>query len=268
MFTAVSASLSADPLANLLAAGLVVLLLARAQAPPGANRRWAVVVGVGLGLGLLTKLALGIFLPLAVALILLRSTQRWRELGLLGGVVALLLLPWLAHQVTTYGWTDPLASRRHAEVVLDQARFPGLSLAYLGQFLPVSFHSFWAQFGWMGIVAPERLYWAYGIVVVAALVGLLREWRRFRELAWQVLVAVVLAALVGYIGYNLAFQQFQGRYIFTALVPLGVLLVAGWAALVPRRARAPVTLGLGLVLIALNVYALTRVMLPGFAPAG
>ena len=27
---------------------------------------------------------------------------------------ALVMTPWLIHQVTTYGWTDPLASQRHA----------------------------------------------------------------------------------------------------------------------------------------------------------
>jgi hypothetical protein len=73
---------------------------------------------------------------------------------------------------------------------------------------------------------------------------------------------------VAYIGYNLSFQQFQGRYLFTALAPIAVLLVAGWAAWLPAR-LAP--WGLGLVaglLISLNAYSLLRVLEPGFAPPG
>ena len=84
---------------------------------------------------------------------------------------ALVMAPWLAHQVTTYGWNDPLAMTRHAEVVGDQPRFAGFSLDYIWSFLTITFHSFWAQFGWMAIPATETLYWIW---------GLLAGWRRAR----------------------------------------------------------------------------------------
>src|SRR5260370_18235203 len=128
--------------------------------------RWAIGVGVLMGLGLLTKLALGIFIPLALVTLVLRSQRPVRESAFLLGAIGLVVLPWMIHQVTTYGWADPLATSRHAAVVLDQPRFPGLSPAYLGAFLTTSFHSFWAQFGWMSIVAPDRLYWLYGALTV------------------------------------------------------------------------------------------------------
>src|SRR6202022_130526 len=112
----------------------------------------------------------------------------------------------------------PFATTRHAEVVLDQERFPGFSLSYLGQFLTISFHSFWAQFGWMAVVAPDRLYWTWGVLVLVAATGVLIFQRhRLREPAWRMVLLTVCAAVVGYIGYNLGYEQFQGRYLFTAL---------------------------------------------------
>ena len=238
MFTAVSAAISADPLANLLAAGLLLVLVRRVRGDRSdAGWRWAIAAGVLLGLGLLTKLALAIFFPLALAVLLVGASRPIREGALLLGATGLVVLPWLVHQVTTYGWADPLATSRHAAVVLDQPRFPGLSLTYLADFLTITFHSFWAQFGWMGVVAPARLYWAYGLLLVIALGGLVVERRRLSdEPAWRLVLATVGAAVLGYIAYNLTFEQFQGRYLFTALVPIAMLLVLGWAGWLPRRA--------------------------------
>jgi 4-amino-4-deoxy-L-arabinose transferase-like glycosyltransferase len=277
MFTAVSAAISADPLANLLAACLLLVLVRRVRGArngsailPGhgahADFRWAMGAGGLLGLGLLAKLALGIFVPLALIVVVLRSARPLRDAVLLLGAIGVVVLPWLVHQVTTYGWADPLATSRHAAVVLDQLRFPGLSAAYLGLFLTTTFHSFWAQFGWMGVVAPDRLYWIWGLLVVIALGGLAIERRRlFAKPSWRLLLATLGAAVVGYIGYNLTFEQFQGRYLFTALVPIAMLLVLGWAAWLPRRLQGWGLVLVGMGLVGLNAYALLRVLVPGFA---
>jgi hypothetical protein len=78
----------------------------------------------------------------------------------------------------------------------------------------------------------------------------------------------VAAAVVALIGYNLTFEQFQGRYLFTALVPIAALFVLGWGAWLPRSVQSWGVLLVGVVLLGLNAYALTRVLVPGFAPAG
>jgi 4-amino-4-deoxy-L-arabinose transferase-like glycosyltransferase len=267
MFTSVSASVSADPLANLVAAGVLLMLLRRTQpGRSGLDKTWAVATGALIGLGLLTKLALGIFVPLALLVALVRSSRPVRESLLLLGATGVVTLPWLVHQVTTYGWTDPLAASRHAQVVLDQERFPGLSLDYVGAFLTTSFHSFWAQFGWMALVAPDRLYWIWGVLVLVALAGLVVQRRQVREPAWRMVLLTLGAAAIVYVGYNLAYKQFQGRYLFTALVPVAILLVGGWAACLPRWAQPWGVLLVGLGLVALNAFALVRVLVPGFAP--
>ena len=244
MFTAVSGSLSADPLANLLAAAILLVLLARPS---------ALLVGLLLGLGLLTKLELAIFIPLIA--IVLRKV--WAFV-----IAAAMTVPWLIHQVTTYGVTDPLAIARHSQVVTDQPRFPGFTSEWLAQFLTVSFHSFWAQFGWMAIVAPDRLYWLWGVITIAALVGLAVNRTWLRERNWQLLSACFVLAFVAYVGYNLSFEQFQSRYLFTAVVPIAALLVRGWSCLGSRW----VALAISMALLAVNAYTLVRVLLPGFAP--
>jgi 4-amino-4-deoxy-L-arabinose transferase-like glycosyltransferase len=268
MFTSVSAAVSADPLANLLSACVLLVLIRQVCRPAAVKEqpRWAVGVGALIGVGLMTKLALGTFVPIALFVAWQTSQRRGRDCLLLLAAVGLVSLPWLVHQVTTYGWMDPLATGRHAAVVLDQPRFTGLTPEYLGKFVTISFHSFWAQFGWMGIVAPERLYWAWGVLALAAVPGLTSHWKRLCEPPWLLLVATLMAASLAYVAYNLAFEQFQGRYLFTALAPIAVLLVGGWSAWLPRRVQ---TWGVALivtVLMGLNAFALTRVLVPGFAP--
>jgi 4-amino-4-deoxy-L-arabinose transferase-like glycosyltransferase len=278
MFTAVSGAISADPLANLLAASILLVLVRRLRAPGAppvavmpVGARWAIGLGVLLGLGLLTKLALAIFVPPALIVLLRRSEREraLRESALMLGAIALVVLPWLVHQVTTYGWADPLATTRHAAVVLDQPRFPGLSLSYLASFVTITFHSFWAQFGWMGVVAPDRLYWAWGALSVAAAGGLISQRRQlYDQPTWRLLLATLGAAILAYIAYNLTFEQPQGRYLFTALVPIAMLLVLGWAAWLPRRLQPGGLVLVGLAMVALNGYALVRVLVPGFALTG
>ena len=114
----------------------------------------------------------------------------------------LVVLPWMVHQVTTYGWADPLATSRHASVVLDQARFPGLSPDYIGAFSATSFHSFWAQFGWMGVVAPDRLYWAWGLLTLIAVLGLVIDRRLFRSQRGKILGPHHFAGKPPEVGYE------------------------------------------------------------------
>jgi 4-amino-4-deoxy-L-arabinose transferase-like glycosyltransferase len=265
MFTAVSAAVSDDALANLLAA-LLTLLLLRLVPADAVGWREVIVRGVAVGLGVLTKLLLALFAPVALVALLLaarrahlgRSEATRLAIGL--AVVAfLVVLPWLVRQGLTYGWTDLLATRRHDAVVADQPRFPGLTPAYAAGWATTVFHSFWAQFGWMAIPMPDRLYWAWGALTLLAALGL--AWWRLTggsSPSIGLLAAIVLANLALLVAYNAVFIQAQGRYLFPALVPLAILLVHGWRAL-----RLP-PLAPAILLVALNAYVVTRILPPAF----
>jgi hypothetical protein len=45
----------------------------------------------------------------------------------------------------------------------------------------------------------------------------------------------LLFTVFGYLVYNVTFVQFQGRYLFPALVPIGLLAVLGWRMALSRR---------------------------------
>lgn len=274
MFTAVSAAITDDALTNLLAALLTLALLRLVGRP--ATARLAMGVGVLLGLGVLTKLLLAVFAPIAL-LVLLAAGRRLGVRGraliaqatAMAGAALIVVAPWLVRQGLTYGWTDLLATRQHDVVVVDQPRFPGWSGEYVRAWLTMTYHSFWAQFGWMAIPAPDRLYWIWGAFTALAVAGLVVWLGRRRPAVAGSAVAALAATGAANVGvlvyYNLTYQQAQGRYLFPSLVPICVLLILGWSALLPHRVRAPgALLGAG-ALVALNAYTLVRVLPGGFS---
>jgi 4-amino-4-deoxy-L-arabinose transferase-like glycosyltransferase len=278
MFTAMSAAITNDALANLLAALLTLVLVGLVDRP--ATTRSALLLGALLGLALLTKLSLIVFVPLGLASLVVgawRCRQSMRHAAICAlvalAVMFVLLVPWLVRQGLTYGWDDLLASKRHEAVVVGQPRFPGLSWDYVRHWTTTFFHSFWAQFGWMGIPATDRLYWAWGAATLAACVGLLVRMVRFAESRASIrcvdprpalLAAICVGILAVIVYYNLTFEQAQGRYLFPALPSICTLLVLGWSAPFPIRHRASGVILAALALVALNAYTLTRVLVPAF----
>jgi 4-amino-4-deoxy-L-arabinose transferase-like glycosyltransferase len=279
MFTAMSAAITNDALANLLAALLTLALVRLIDGP--ATTRSALLLGLLLGLGLLTKLSLVVFVPLGLAALAAGAWRCHRSVKYLAihallalAAMLLFLAPWLIRQGLTYGWDDLLAGKRHDVVVVGQPRFPGPSWEYMRHWTTTFFHSFWAQFGWMGILVSDRLYWIWGAAMLAAYAGLLgrtahvvasRATPRGVDPRPALLVAIGGGMLATILFYNLTFEQAQGRYLFPALPATCVLLVLGWGALLPIRLRAAGVLLGGLALVGLNAYTLTRVLAPAFA---
>jgi 4-amino-4-deoxy-L-arabinose transferase-like glycosyltransferase len=256
MQLAIVASVNNDALTELLVAGVALRLLGWLRRP-GRPASWLVVTGLVLGLGLVTKASV-YYTALPLALIALwLAERRPRRLLLQGATLlapaALLAVPWFVRNLALYGWPDLLGKLNHDRVVVGQLRTADyLSQvgwpAYLADFLSTTFRSFWGQFGWMAVPMDRRLYVALGLLSVLAVVGCaLLAWRGCRAPVGDsahshtahypaVLLALWLAfAVGGYIYYNVSFVQFQGRYLFPALVPIGLLAVAGWRTLLSRR---------------------------------
>lgn len=267
MHVATTAAVNNDTLAELWVALILWQLFALLRAPGRGLRPW-LWLGATLGLAGLTKLNTAIALPLALATLgyaAARSAapgERGRfalaRLGALCLPAALLLLPWLARNATVYGLADPLAFRRHADVVAGQLRTADW-IADVGprhaltDFVTVTFHSFWGQFGWMGVVLDERLYRAFAVLSGLALAGILlrlptlaRTWRRRppeQRMGLALLAGLAALSVASLIWYNLSFLQRQGRYLFPALIPFAVALAAGWRE-ITRRAWRPLAAGL------------------------
>jgi 4-amino-4-deoxy-L-arabinose transferase-like glycosyltransferase len=164
---------------------------------------------------------------------------------------------------------------------------------YLGRLVEFTFKSFWGVFGWLGVFMDSRVYFALAIlsgVVAGGVVfrisdlgfgigdlgqrapskiperGQFRAWQmaagkerstlhapRSTFYAVCLLATSTLLTLLVYAWYNAQFVQHQGRYLFTALIPIAIAFGAGWeAALRPRVGR---WLAGGLALCALGLAA-------------
>jgi hypothetical protein len=95
-----------------------------------------------------------------------------------------------------------------------------------------TFRSFWGQFGWMGVVLDTRVYFVLLLLSGVALGGLILRavrggQRRLPPALVLLGIAILLTCLV-YIWYNTQFLQHQGRYLFTALIPVAIFFSLGW----------------------------------------
>ena len=269
MFTAMSAAINNDALAVLVASTSLLVVLRGLTY--GFGTGGALLVGLLGGALLLTKLTVYPFVPLIYLGLALEAggPTRPRRLPRVAWYVGLALLVtalvagwWFFRNLTVYGPGDPFGLRRHDLVVVGQPRWPGPgenleSIRFFGLSI---FRSFWAQFGWMAVVLDARFYGLYLLLGLLGLVGLRRFWRS-ELLDWAPSAALGLKLLLAALGlvvaevvlYNLSFIQAQGRYLFPALLPIGLLLALGWSALAgvgPMSSRGRwLAFGLGLFVV-------------------
>jgi hypothetical protein len=131
-----------------------------------------------------------------------------------------------------YGGLDMLGLQQHNRIVVGQPRTAEMladngALYLAWSFLSTTFRSFWGQFGWMAVPMDGRVYdalWLFSIVVALAFLFGIVEARERGPLRPSILLlgASTLLTLGTYLGYNLTFYQAQGRYLYPALIPIGL----------------------------------------------
>lgn len=286
---AMQASVNNDSLSELLIAAMLVWLLLdirREQlelGPAGWFQR-PLTLGILLGAAFLTKVTAYLMAPVAGLYLLWRFWGRWPKLWRSGLVIfgpALLLGSlWWLRNLGVYGWPDALGTIAHDAAVIGQTTTDEWVARYglqetIRRFFQTTFRSFWGQFGWMGVVMDRRVYQLLGAFTAAVLIGSLLLPNRFRP-KWGVLrpVLLVLLSLAGLnilllVTYNLTFVQHQGRYLFASLIPLSLVIPAGflgWLSLGPsewwERWSAPLTAAFGLAMITLDLVALYWFIIP------
>jgi hypothetical protein len=281
MHTAMTAAINNDTLAELLLALLLWLSLRRLRDadPP---RRYVLLAGLLLGLGLLTKVTVYVgavvLLAAEVGRIVLGAktgNQAIRKSGnqeiphsliprfpdslitivSIFSVALLLSLWWFVRNAVVYGHLDLTGRLRHDAVVVGQPRTV-LGLEAVRHFVVVTFQSFWAQFGWMGILVDQRIYLLLAVLTGLAALGLalwiaqrLPRLPARQKWAWGLLALTFLLILAGLLQYNLTFIQAQGRYLFPAIVPIAICFALGLRELASRRWLLPATLGVGLAAV-------------------
>ncbi len=265
MHLAMTASVNNDALAELL---LALVMLRLMHWTRGASRQPydLAITGLLLGLGLITKATVyAVAIPLVLIALLLderRPALLTRRAAIIFGPALLLALPWYGRNVALYGWPDLLGKLNHDAIVVGQLRTADYLAqvgwaAYLRDFAATSFHSFWGQFGWMAVPMDGWTYLALGLLSALAVAGLILPARDLSpaasspqatrivvspfggtegdKVAWLAGLWVIFTLLFIYLYYNLSFVQFQGRYLFPALAPIGLFATLGLREILSRR---------------------------------
>jgi 4-amino-4-deoxy-L-arabinose transferase-like glycosyltransferase len=183
-----------------------------------------------------------------LALVLRWLTDPARDWRILARRLALFLLPalligllWWGRNIALYGFPDFLGLRAHDAVVVGQLRTDDYlaqlgTSGYFSEALRTTFYSFWGMFGWMALPMPAWAYAAIGALLGVGLSGLLLRVTLLRGkdpsdtppwTVWAVLITVTLLSVLQFLYYNTEFVQFQGRYMFPLLIPLGIWLALG-----------------------------------------
>ena len=234
------------------------------------------LLGCLLGLIFITKTTAYLMLPLALAAVWLHLPNKREALRMVGWLLlpALLLgASWWLRNIAVYGFPDALGLLQHNRVVVGQPRSSdwilerGL-LAYLGDLIRITYTSFWGQFGWMALpLNGWRLLFTFAMTGVAAIGGLaaLRSSQRSAAARLLLLQCALTGVMFGI--YNLAFVQWQGRYLYPALIPLALAWAWGALYLLHRFGRWASWLALALA-ASLPLFALEIMLrvLPGLLP--
>jgi 4-amino-4-deoxy-L-arabinose transferase-like glycosyltransferase len=257
-------------------------------------------LGLVLALGLLSKLTVIALLPsagLALLLVALRdaarlrsSVESWtavlvrpsillkislRDLVFQGlvvfGVVALLIMPWLARQYMLHG--DPIGLSQEEAGFGEVERTPSLSTL-----LPDLYWlrtSFWGRLGANQIPLARWMYVALDIATLIAIAGLVRLTVRHCLLKAPVSTRL-LQILVLAVAFLLTFgpmivRRFLrpmpsfGRYLFPVLPAIVLLLFVGMAAWLPRRRHALLAFASTTAMLVLGIAGLVFFLAPAFA---
>lgn len=303
MHVAMSAAINNDTLAEVVVAIILLLAILRLHGKM-TRKRFFIFGGVLYGIALLTKTTIyssavilivaeigyqQIFQTRQGASVARLGTLKPRKAAILSSGKTLLPLfvisfglsvLWFVRNAFVYGANDLFGWVRHDQVVAGQMTTAqwladnGLRTTLIDLFA-ISFKSFWAQFGWMGVLVNDRIYVFLFILTSIATLGALfmlaRLWRERKnfpsETRWTWLLLVLLLALViaADVYYNLKFFQPQGRYLFYALIPIAALGGGGLYELLNARYARYVFALLYLVMLVLDYVALAWFIVPQLA---
>lgn len=276
-FVAITASVNNDVLTFAL---LWLWLWLALRYVRGLVSPWA--LGGIAGALLLTKTTGYGVLPLTVLVAYLRYRRagmsfRWMARQLMALLLPALVLGgiWWVRNSVVYGWPDLLGLQQHDAIVVGQPRTADWIadqgfIPFLTSGVWTVFRSFWAQFGWMGVVVDVRIYQALAIFSLLTVYGAV--WRlaeafgtgfdpRQRD-ALLVLATSAGITLVLFLGYNVTFVQHQGRYLFPALPLLATGAALGWQRLMERRLAVIAALTLAVVALGLSVSGVIQGSVP------
>jgi 4-amino-4-deoxy-L-arabinose transferase-like glycosyltransferase len=284
-FTYSSATFNSDNLITLIGALFFSILLRAMQ--HGLTWRRFVFLAALIAVGFYTKRTIVFLVPSLGIAVLGRVIQLWRAHGramrrpmLIAGVVGALLagavVVFPGPRLSMYSFIsrflffgDPLPYLYFIKNSVFDATLP--MWTWVGTSVPFLNRSFWGSYGWHQVYIPQALqHMLMGVVVVSWAVALMRviiRRRQFpawvRQYVWLCVLAIVTALTVTLLNAPAPILP-QGRYLFLVLIPIVVLMAFGLCSWWPRRWTAYGVSVVWSALIALDLYTLLLVFIPGF----
>jgi hypothetical protein len=250
------------------AAGTLVFAALLAALRRGGLRPWTPVFwGVLLGLAALSKLtALGLGGAVLWTLWRLDRPRFARHAATLAAVFLAVAGWWFLRNLRLYGdpWAWQAIVQDCPQCIHPKDPTRWRTWWYL---LRMNVETFWSVFGWMTWRAPVWVTLALTAAAGSGFLGLLRRegsatpGPRPVTAAWLAVLGVLAVVLK----HNLYFHPPHGRYFAAALLPLTLLVAAGWRRLVRVPGWAPWLGGGAMVL--LNLWLLFGRLLPLYYPS-
>lgn len=255
--------------------------------------RLHLLLGVLLGVGVYTKSSeLVLFPAVLVGYMWLAYRKVVLQTEALRGAATALLLgavigaPWLIRNSVLYG--DPLGQKLFVRSFGNTAqaamimRICGNIGAYFATDTRWTFASFWGVFDsmtvfwgrspWAGnfsLTAPlPAVYNVLAGLCLAAVIGGALYFRGRKpeppqSAALAAFIVVIFGTWYGFTMFNLQFFQAQGRYWYTALLPLAFFFAIGWRGLLSRDTLyRSVSVLFAAGLVALNAYTVFGMLVP------
>jgi hypothetical protein len=197
----------------------------------------------------------------------------WLWMGVIGGlfgVTLIFLLPTRFQRQVSVVWSS-LQSGLNSE---------GVSPAFLLLLLKDTFASFWIILGWFVYRLARIWYTILFVLLLLAIVGLLVYWWRQvkarsapvlrieqrRLLLALLFVGMSIALIVSYSALTNYGGWRVGRYIFPVILPLSVLMVAGWRELIPDAWRGVAGLSIAGAFFLFDTMVIVAYFIPWYYP--
>lgn len=250
MFVYISASVNNDNLSNLLANLLVCVLIHVLLNQKKPSLKTYVIIGILTGAGLLSKLNIGLLIPVVAMVLFILSLRHrdWKPLiigGFISGGLTILIAGWWYwRNFQLYG--DPTALDRFLEIVGRRAE--PATLAQLWTERDSFVLTFWGLFGSINVPMPHILYlgfnWIGGIALFSGTVVFLKKIisDKGKRLATALPIVWSLMVLIAVMRWSSITPASQGRLIYGAISSISLVMACGLLYWLPQKMQKLVTI--------------------------
>ncbi len=243
-FIYLSAAINNDVISGLLGTALLYACLVLLQ--DGLSKGVTLWLGILFGLGVLSKIHLAAFAPVIVLAVgiavwrqrILENGKSWwvhglKACGLIFVIAGLMTGWWFVRNFILYG--DLTGMNRLNE--LWGGRQASGNFWALQQGLPYLWSSMWGRFGYGQIPLPSVFYSATGIFCAVGLIGHLKSGTKNGLAGGLAVFTLAVLLFLAIVSYYILIQPAgaMGRFLFPIYPIFAVIVIAGWAKLVPSE---------------------------------